>query len=269
MEPLPIRCCNLSLFQLQSCATEAFIGYGFAAQARQLKGSVVSNEGACGRQRNKKPWFKNDARMLEPVPNVYFKQLVLFQWMKTAEHWKRSLKFTNSLNLPVIYAYICTYMCCIYIYSISPFCACFFSFFPSSFHFSSRRRFIPQLSPRNGGANLTTSTLTAQGTMTIDQVDVQNLARLVDWATSKANGVTLAACLARWAWGPDTFPPQTCAEGGRFVVGSVLVLVVFLETKIWRAAKETLIGVGYGELLYGNVRIFISMIPKTIWTFSF
>lgn len=116
MEPFPIRCCNLSLFQLQSCATEAFIGYGFAAQARQLKGSVVSSEGACGRQRNKKPWFKNDARMLEPVPNFCFKQLVLFPWMKTAEHWKRSLKFTNSLNLPVIYAYICTYMCCIYIY---------------------------------------------------------------------------------------------------------------------------------------------------------
>ena len=208
MEPFSIiRCCNLNLFQFQSCATDAFIGYGFAAQARQLKGSVVSNEGACGRQRNKKPWFKNDARLLEPVPNFISSNSILFHWTKTAEDWKRSLKFTNSLNLPVICIYICTYMCCIYIYSISPFCACFFSFFPSSFHLSSRRGFIPQLSPRMRGQLNDFDFFRRQGTMTIDQVDVQNLARSVDrWQLPELMGVTLAASGCQVSVGPQHLP---------------------------------------------------------------
>lgn len=70
------------------------------------------------------------------------------------DHWNSPTPWTYQL-----YAYIFVHICAvyIYIYSISPFCACFFSFFPSSFHSSSRRGFIPQLS-RLWGANLTTST---------------------------------------------------------------------------------------------------------------
>ena len=254
MEPLPIRCCNLSLFQLQSCATEAFIGYGFAAQARQLKGSVVSNEGACGRQRNKKPWFKNDARMLEPVPNVYFKQLVLFQWMKTAEHWKRSLKFTNSLNLPdIIYLYI--YVLYIYIlYSISPFSflRLFLFFLPFIVSFIKSWWFIPQLS-RLWGANLTTSTLTAQGTMTIDQVDVQNLARSVDrWQLPKLLGLHWQLVLS----GERGVPTPSLHKRVQKAADSWWAAFWcwwFFWKKIWRAAKETLIGLDMES--YGNVRI--------------
>lgn len=173
-----------------------------------------------------------------------------------------------------IYLYI--YVLYIYIlYSISPFSflRLFLFFLPFIVSFIKSWWFIPQLS-RLWGANLTTSTLTAQGTMTIDQVDVQNLARSVDrWQLPKLLGLHWQLVLS----GERGVPTPSLHKRVQKAADSWWAAFWcwwFFWKKIWRAAKETLIGLDMES--YGNVRILFPWIPrqfghvhsKTVWTFE-
>ena len=188
------------------------------------------------------------------------------------DHWNSPTPWTYQLYA---YIYICTYMCCIHIniYSISPFCACFFSFFPSSFHLSSRRGLSPSYPPEWGAD---CHRLNGPGNHDHRPSRCPELGEVGgSVATTKAIGVTLAASGCQVSVGPQHLPSTNVCRRRPIRGGAAFWCWWFcwkqryggLQKRFWE---------GLDMESYGKVRSFFPWIlkqfghvhSKTVWTFA-